>query len=123
MRRYAIAGCLLAFGCAALPPDPAPVTATPPAPAAVVEPTKSAAPSPVAAAAKQEYARVERREVPAINSPAATPEFVTRVHRADIAACKAVRDLALQDGRPTAAAKAELRRAMDELINATEAEP
>jgi hypothetical protein len=123
MSPSAIAGCLLVIGCAALPPAPVAVPAPPPVPAAVVEPTKPAAPSPVAAAAKQEYTKVERREVPAIISPAATPESVTRVHRADIAARKAVCELSLQDGHPTAAAKAELRRAMDELINATEAKP
>lgn len=113
-------------GCAAAPPkkiNPPPMASVrieavqkPPGPA-----TRNA--SPAAITASQEYGRAEKKEVAAVMQGGATVDSIDRIHQADIAARAAVRHLVSQDGHPTQAAKDELRRAMDELIAATEAKP
>ncbi len=125
MRRLTLLAVLA--GCAASPQahTPQPTLAqsipTPPVPPVAAAPSTTGA----GAAATAEYKAVERKEVPAINQAirdgTATPDSIERIHRADVAARAAVRKIVAQDGHPSEAAKQELRRAMEELLLATEA--
>jgi hypothetical protein len=108
-------------GCAAGAPQrvaQAPLPVPSPAVAVPVQPPPPAV---------TDYQKLERLEVPAVNGAirdsTATPEAIDRIHKADIRARAAVRAIVRQDGHPTVAAKLELKRAMDELLRATEMRP
>jgi hypothetical protein len=91
-------------------------------PASVATPAPEVKPAHVASVVEA-YRTIERQEVPAVTAQDVTPEYIHRIHLADLAARQALLALERADRRPTLADLVRARDAVTHLASVLEEAP